>query len=96
MKQKRVVITGLGVVSPNGVGLPDFLQGLREGRSGIRFIQNLKDLGFSCCIAGKPEVTEEMKLKYLSAAAIEKFQQLGYSLRMHGGYRCLEGCRVGD
>lgn len=85
MKQRRVVITGLGVVSPNGVGLPDFLQGLREGRSGIRFIQNLKDLGFSCCIAGKPEVTEEMKLKYLTALQLRNFNSSGIL------YGCMAG-----
>ena len=32
-------------MSPNGVGIPDFLEGLRKGRSGIRFFQELKDLG---------------------------------------------------
>ncbi|MGA9269657.1 MAG: beta-ketoacyl-[acyl-carrier-protein] synthase family protein [Lutimonas sp.] len=85
MKQKRVVITGLGVVSPNGIGLPDFLDGLREGRSGIRFFQNLKDLGFSCCIAGKPEVTEEMKLKYLSPLQLRNFNSSGIL------YGCMAG-----
>ena len=37
MKSKRVVITGMGVVSPNGIGLSAFLQALKKGRSGIRF-----------------------------------------------------------
>ena len=85
MKQRRVVITGLGVVSPNGIGLPDFLEGLREGRSGIRFFQNLKDLGFSCCIAGKPEVTEEMKLNYLSPLQLRNFNSSGIL------YGCMAG-----
>jgi len=85
MKQRRVVIAGLGVVSPNGVGLPAFLKGLREGRSGIRFFQNLKDLGFSCCIAGKPEVTDEMKLRYLSPLQLRNFNSSGIL------YGCMAG-----
>ncbi len=85
MKKKRVVITGLGVVSPNGIGLSDFLDGLREGRSGIRFFQNLKDLGFSCCIAGQPKVTEEMKLNYLSPLQLRNFNSSGIL------YGCMAG-----
>lgn len=34
--RRAVCITGLGVVSPNGVGVDAFLAGLRAGRSGIR------------------------------------------------------------
>ena len=34
----RVVVTGLGVVAPNGVGVPAFEDALREGRSGIRAV----------------------------------------------------------
>tara|TARA_R110002051_G_scaffold309037_1_gene381392 strand:+ start:356 stop:1633 length:1278 start_codon:yes stop_codon:yes gene_type:complete len=52
--KKRVVITGMGVCAPNGVGLLDFTTSLLEGHSGIRFHQELKNLKFSCQIAGKP------------------------------------------
>ena len=85
MKEKRVVITGLGAVSPNGVGLTAFYEALREGRSGIRFFQDLKDLGFSCCIAGKPEVSEEMKLNYLSPLQLRNFNSSGIL------YGCIAG-----
>ena len=34
MKKRRVVITGMGVVAPNGVGLEVFRKSLREGTSG--------------------------------------------------------------
>src|SRR6516225_1825842 len=34
---RRVVVTGVGVVSPNGVGTKAFTQALREGISGMRF-----------------------------------------------------------
>ena len=34
MARRRVVITGLGAVNAVGIGVPDFLDGLREGRPG--------------------------------------------------------------
>ena len=37
-KQRRVVITGLGVVAPNGIGKEDFWQACISGRSGVRRI----------------------------------------------------------
>ena len=38
---RRVVATGLGVVSPLGIGAPLFFEALIEGRSGIRRLQNV-------------------------------------------------------
>ena len=37
----RVVITGMGVVSPVGCGLDEFWSALVDGRSGIRPIQGI-------------------------------------------------------
>lgn len=36
MDKKRIVITGIGVISPIGIGKEQFWQGLKEGRSGVR------------------------------------------------------------
>jgi len=52
---RRVVITGLGVVAPNGVGLEAYEQALRGGVSGIRHIPLLDELNFGCRVAGVPE-----------------------------------------
>ncbi len=46
--KKRVVITGLGVAAPNAVGLKNFETAIKEGKSGIRFHQELEDLKFGC------------------------------------------------
>lgn len=35
MNDKRVVITGIGVIAPNGIGKTEFWENLRKGRSGI-------------------------------------------------------------
>jgi 3-oxoacyl-(acyl-carrier-protein) synthase len=50
--KNRVVITGLGVVAPNGVGLPAFTNAIKTGTSGITYHQHLNEKGFSCCIGG--------------------------------------------
>ena len=41
--KNRVVITGLGVVAPNGVGLQAFSEAIQQGKSGITFHQELKE-----------------------------------------------------
>ncbi|HLW35112.1 MAG TPA: beta-ketoacyl synthase N-terminal-like domain-containing protein, partial [Chthoniobacterales bacterium] len=35
MRRNRVVITGMGILAPNGIGLEDFWESLLAGRSGI-------------------------------------------------------------
>ena len=42
--KKRVVITGIGIVAPNGVGKEAFKTALENGTSGIKFDQQLADL----------------------------------------------------
>ncbi|RZM11513.1 MAG: beta-ketoacyl-[acyl-carrier-protein] synthase family protein, partial [Pedobacter sp.] len=55
----RVVITGLGVVAPNGVGIADFTHAIKNGISGIQHNPELEALGFSCQISGTPPLTQE-------------------------------------
>ncbi len=74
---KRVVITGLGVAAPNGVGLDDFRSAIQKGTSGIRFIPELERLKFSCQIAGQPIVSEEKKREYLSDLQLRNFNSSG-------------------
>jgi 3-oxoacyl-[acyl-carrier-protein] synthase-1 len=71
--KNRVVVTGLGVVSPNGVGVPAFLKAIKEGVSGIEFQQKLKDLNFSCQIGGIPIVSEEKKKEYFTDLQLRNF-----------------------
>ena len=40
MTRRRVVVTGLGVVAPNGIGVENFWDALMAGRSGIRPIES--------------------------------------------------------
>ena len=73
----RVVITGMGVVAPNGVGLPAFREAIFAGRSGIRFDPQLADLNFSCQIAGKPELSEAQISNYFSELELRNFNSSG-------------------
>ena len=81
----RVVITGMGVVAPNGVGLTDFNKAIKKGTSGITFHQNLKDLDFSCCIGGIPDISEEKKLAYFTPLQLRGFNSSGIL------YGCIAG-----
>src|SRR5690606_19376082 len=73
----RVVITGLGVVAPNGAGLDAFENALRNGLSGIRYDRQLADLGFSCQISGRPEIGHIFKSKYLTDLELRNFNSSG-------------------
>jgi len=71
--KNRVVITGLGVVAPNGVGVSAFTNAIKTGTSGVAFHQHLKDKGFSCCIGGIPKISEEKKTTYLTPLQLRGF-----------------------
>ncbi len=67
MSKRRVVITGLGVVAPNGHGLENFSNALREAQSGLRHIAQLQELKFGCQVAGVPQNIDTIKTQYFSA-----------------------------
>ena len=75
--KRRVVITGLGVVAPNGVGVSNFTEAIKNGISGIKHYEELQDLKFSCQVAGKPKVSEEKALEYLSPLQLKNFNSNG-------------------
>ncbi|KQW99237.1 beta-ketoacyl synthase [Flavobacterium sp. Root420] len=74
---KRVVITGLGVAAPNGVGMAAFSHAIKNGISGIRHDKQLQELQFSCQIAGKPEISEELKAEYFTELELRGFNSTG-------------------
>lgn len=77
MKEIRVVITGMGIVSPIGNDLKTFQNSLENGISGIKFDQQLADLKFSCQVSGTPEISEEKKLDYFSELELRNFNSTG-------------------
>jgi 3-oxoacyl-(acyl-carrier-protein) synthase len=75
--QKRVVITGLGVVAPNGVGLDAFINAIKKGLSGIKHDTELERLQFSCQISGKPDLSTELIGNYFTELELRNFNASG-------------------
>lgn len=77
--ERRVVITGMGVVSPVGNDLESFWTNLSNGRSGIATLQNPELRDFDCKIAG--EVKDFDPAPFFSspkdARRSDRFAQLG-------------------
>jgi 3-oxoacyl-[acyl-carrier-protein] synthase II len=61
MTKRRVVVTGLGMISPLGVGNEATWQGLMEGRSGIGPITRFDASDYPCRIAGEVKGFEPEK-----------------------------------
>jgi 3-oxoacyl-[acyl-carrier-protein] synthase II len=69
-EQRRVVVTGLGLVSPLGTGVEKNWQALLEGRSGIRKLTRFAADGFAARIAG--EVPDFKAEDYIESKEIKK------------------------
>jgi 3-oxoacyl-[acyl-carrier-protein] synthase II len=50
---RRVVITGMGVVAPNGIGIDNFWDSLVHGRSGVRKITRFDASSYACQVAAE-------------------------------------------
>jgi 3-oxoacyl-[acyl-carrier-protein] synthase-1 len=53
---KRVVVTGMGIVSPIGNNIAEVTDSLRNGRSGIVFNEDYAARGFRSHVAGTPQI----------------------------------------
>ncbi len=56
---RRIVVTGLGIVSCIGNSVPAVLESLRAGRSGITFSPEYAEMGFRSHVYGRPDITLE-------------------------------------
>lgn len=65
MTKRRVVVTGLGVISPVGSGVEKFWKSLIEGKSGIRPITHFDASLFDCRISG--DVIDYNPLDYFNS-----------------------------
>ena len=94
MLERRVVITGAGVVSPLGSDLKTFQTNLKLGKSGITLIKELQERGFKSQIGGKVQgfnegdflsKTEQLKTepyaKYAIGAADMALSDSGLNLK---------------
>ncbi|MBV6433602.1 MAG: 3-oxoacyl-[acyl-carrier-protein] synthase 2 [Bryobacteraceae bacterium] len=75
---RRVVVTGVGLVSALGIGTEENWEALRQGRSGIRRITQFDASAFTCQIAG--EVKDFDPLRWIDKKEVKKmgrFIQVG-------------------
>ncbi|CAA0080148.1 3-oxoacyl-[acyl-carrier-protein] synthase 1 [BD1-7 clade bacterium] len=86
---RRVVVTGLGIVSSIGNNVADVLQSLKEGKSGIRFKEEYKELGLRSHIAGSIELDlkehiDRKVLRFMGDAAAFSFVALDQAIKDAG------------
>ena len=72
-KKRRVVVTGLGVVSPIGSTIEEFWKSLLEGKSGVKRLQCFDPTHFTCKIAA--EVKNFDPSAYLSAKDMKRMDR---------------------
>ena len=106
--QRRVVITGLGVVAPNGIGKEDFWHACISGRSGIRHVTRFDASLLPTHIAGEvadfepaafgitPEETRsERDTQFALAAAHLALQDAGLTAALSEAERTRAGVYMG-
>jgi beta-ketoacyl-acyl-carrier-protein synthase II len=62
MKKRRVVITGIGVISPNGIGKINAWNGMSGGKSGVRLVDGFDVSVFNTKIAAEVRDFDPFKL----------------------------------
>ena len=53
---RRVVVTGMGIVSSIGNSTGEVLTSLKEGKSGVVFSETYAEMGFRCHVHGDPQL----------------------------------------
>jgi 3-oxoacyl-[acyl-carrier-protein] synthase-1 len=75
---RRVVITGIGIISPIGNSPAEVEASLRAGRSGIVFAEDYAEHGFRCRVKGQPnivleDVIDKRDLRFMGDGAAYNF-----------------------
>jgi 3-oxoacyl-[acyl-carrier-protein] synthase-1 len=78
---KRAVITGLGIISCLGNDKESVTNALRDGRSGISFREDYRELGMRSHVAGVPDITpkehiDRKQLRFMGNAAAYAYMSM--------------------
>ena len=86
-QRQRVVVTGIGVVSPLGQGIDNFWQNITEGQCGIAPITAFDTEGFACTIAGEVKEFDAAEAfpSPKEVRRTDRFAQFG----IHAGWQAL-------
>ena len=79
---KRVVVTGMGIVSSIGNSAQEVLASLREAKSGIVKAETYAELGFRCQVHGAPKLDWEGMIdrkvrRFMGEGAAWNYLQVG-------------------
>ena len=85
MEKHRVVITGLGVVAANAIGVDNYEKALREGKSGIKHWPELEKINLKCQIGGAPDLASINLGDHLPRLLAEKITNKGVLYAMLSG-----------
>ena len=98
--KRRVAVTGLGAVTPIGNTVPEFWEGIKEGKVGIGEITRFDTSDYKVKLAAEVKgfnAKEHMDVKaakrmepfsqYAVAAAKEAFQDAGLDMEKEDAYR---------
>lgn len=104
---KRVVVTGMGAITPIGLNIEEFWEGLENGRTGFSEITQFDTTDFKVKVAASVKGFEgknymdvksakrmELFCQYAVAAAKEALQQSGIQMEQEDPYRV--GCAIGS
>lgn len=76
MEKRRVVVTGMGVVAPNGIGVDNFWDSLVNGRSGVRKITRFDASSYPCQVAAEvPDFDPTDYMDPKTAKRLSRFAQ---------------------
>jgi len=79
MQKRRVVITGLGVISPNGIGKDNVWQAMSSGKSAVRLVDGFDVSLFNTRIAAEVRDFDPFKLglTHQEAVRMDRYVQFG-------------------
>ena len=84
--RRRVVITGMGAITPAGQTVDEFWDNLINGRSGVGYLKNADSTEFPCKVAGEilpdgenPSVARRLRLR-LEESLVDRNQQGGRTI----------------
>src|SRR5580693_1747253 len=86
---KRVVVTGMGIVSSIGNNTQEVVASLREAKSGIVRADKYAELGFRCQVHGAPtldasEAVDRRAMRFLGGGAAWNHVAMGQAIRDSG------------
>lgn len=104
---RRVVVTGMGAITPVGLNVNDFWSSLKEGKHGFGTITKFNSTDYKCHVAAEvkdfdaktymdPKTARRMELfcQYAVAAAKEAIEDSGLDMEKEDPY--MAGCAVGS